>query len=115
MKTPKTWLRRLGCFAAVIIWLVVMLFPTFAFLLAARGQLQFGNDVDNHLRFFIVQEEESAGVGIEWTRPYQENCTQTSVNYVLWEGNNGQSTSYCQCFDQATGDPLPINEGSCQP
>jgi hypothetical protein len=37
--------------------------PAFAFLLAARGELQFGGDPQSQVRFFMVQQADAEGVG----------------------------------------------------
>ena len=104
----KHWLRRLGYLIIVIIWLLIMAFPIFAFTLAGRGELTFGEAAGNHVRLFLLREPDAEGVGVEWTRPYrpQPACTQTSVTYIMWEGRN-ENTRYCQCFDEKSGAALP--------
>ncbi|MCP4421943.1 MAG: hypothetical protein GY805_35465 [Chloroflexi bacterium] len=112
----KRWLRRLGYFFVLLFWLSVMVFPTFSFFLATQGELQIGSNPRSHVRFFMVQEEESGGVGIEWIRKARrtENCTQTSIDYILWEGSReGNNASFCQCYAPDSDAPLPIEENSC--
>jgi len=115
----RTWLRRLGYLLFLIVWLLVMAFPAFAFFLATQGEINLGQDAQNHVRFFLVQEEEAGGVGIEWTRPFSksevnQNCAKTSIRYILWTGNNSeQNVTYCQCFD-AAGETLPVEQNSCE-
>lgn len=112
----KRWLKRIGYLVLLLFWLIIMAFPTFAFFLATNGEVKFGSETQTHLRFFMVQEETSAGVGIEWVRDawQVENCTRTTLNYFLWEGNNGkQNVSFCQCYDPITKTPLPIEENLC--
>lgn len=112
----KRWLRRFGYLLFVIIWLMIMCFPTFAFTLAMRQQLQLGGSPGNHLRFFLVQEEQADGIGVEWARPLlgQPGCTKTSINYLFWEGDAAnQNVSFCQCVDPQTKVPLPTDENSC--
>ncbi len=111
----KRWLRRFGYLLIVIIWLMIMCFPTFAFALATNGQIQLGSNPRNQLRFFLVQEEEADGIGVEWSRPLLgKTCSKTTVTYFLWEGSSqGQNVSYCQCFDPDSGVPLPIDENNC--
>jgi hypothetical protein len=101
----KRWLRRLGYLTIVIVWLVVMAFPIFAFTLAGRGELMFGEAAGSHVRLFLLREPDAEGVGVVWTRPYRSNpdCTQTSVTYIMWEGDS-ENTRYCQC---ATNEALP--------
>ncbi len=112
----KRWLRRFGYLLFVIIWLMVMCFPTFAFVLAMNGQIEVGSNPRNHVRFFMVSEEDADGIGVEWTRPLrsplpgQPTCAKTSVIYLLWEGGGqNQNVTYCQCVDPATGASLPSN------
>ena len=110
----KRWLRRFGYLLIIIIWLMIMCFPTFAFTLAMREQIQVGSNPRTHLRIFLVLEEDADGIGVEWARPLLGNdCTQTSVIYLLWEGNGSdQNVSFCQCFDP-NGAPLPVGNGRC--
>lgn len=112
----KKWLRRFGYLLFIFIWVMVMCFPTFAFVLAMNGQIEVGNNPRNHLRFFMVQEENADGMGVEWTRPLpgQPTCAKTSVTYLLWEGRGpNQNVSFCQCIDATTGTALPVGEGGC--
>lgn len=85
-----------------------------ALVLATQNQIQLGSNPNRHLRIFMVQEDEAAGVGIEWARNGRTNsaCTKTSVNYLLWEGE-AESVSFCQCFDPLTGDLLPQELFDC--
>ena len=114
----KRWFKRLGYSFLLLVWLIIMAFPTFAFLLATREELQFGEDPRSHLRLFLVQEEESSGLGIEWVRNARNlnNCARTSIRYLLWEGSSrGENVSFCQCYDPVTDAPLPVGEESCKP
>jgi hypothetical protein len=108
------WLRRLLYGVIFIIWLVVMSFPVFAFLLATQGEIQFGNEPRSHLRLFLLQEPDVGGIGVEWTRSFlrQPTCSQTTVTYVLWEGE-GDNVSFCHCYDALTGELLPANLQPC--
>jgi hypothetical protein len=110
----KRWGRRLAYALVALLWLVVMSFPVLAFLLAARGQVQFGVDPDRHLRLFLVQERNFEGVGVEWVRPYGEQpaCTQTAVRYLMWAGE-AENVSFCQCVDPLTGADLPAASQTC--
>ena len=95
-----------------------MAFPTFAFFLATRGELQFGDDPRSHVRFFMIQEEASGGIGLEWIREARqvENCSQTSIRYFLWEGSGrSENVDFCQCYDPITDASLPIEESTCTP
>ncbi len=110
------WLKRLGYGVMALFWLTVMIFPTFAFFLATQGEIQLGKEPRNHVRFFMVQEETSSGVGVEWVRNVRQtvNCSRTTIRYLLWEGSNSDdNVSFCQCYDPATDAPLPLEENSC--
>ena len=112
----KRWLKRGGYAVLLLIWLIVMAFPTFAFFLATNGEVQIGSEPRSHVRFFLVQEEASGGVGLEWVRGARQvdDCTRTTIRYFLWEGSSAdQNVSFCQCYDPVTDAPLPVEEDSC--
>lgn len=111
----KRWFRRLIYLFIITIWLLVMAFPVVALVLATQNQLQLGSDPNRHLRIFLVQEDDAAGVGIEWARNYRgdADCTRTSVNYLVWEGE-AESVSFCQCYEPLTGDLLPQESNRCE-
>ena len=91
-----------------------MAFPLVAVLLATQGQIDVGEAPGNHLRLFLVQEQDAQGVGVEWTRRVGEpaGCAQTSVRYLLWEGE-GQGVTYCRCFDEQ-GRLVDNQRGACR-
>ncbi len=108
------WLRRLLYLFVFAVWLLVMAFPLFAVLLAARGEVQFGRQPQQqHVRVFLIQERNLEGIGVEWVRPLrqQANCSQTHLRYIMWEGE-GQNASYCQCVDNRVA-ALPIDATTC--
>ena len=116
MDRVKQWVKRLGCFFVIILWIVAMLFPTFAFVLAAQGQIQLGDGERSHVRFFMVREVDGEGIGVELKRPSPDHnqCFQNSITYLLWEGTAAsQNNSYCQCYDPVTNAPLPVLENKC--
>ncbi len=110
----KRWLRRFLYLLIVLIWIAIMSLPFLAVMVAARGQVQLGDDTGRHLRIFLVQQRGAAGIGIENQRPLRQStdCTKTTVTYLLWEGT-GENASYCQCIDSNTGANLPVDAGSC--
>jgi hypothetical protein len=109
------WPRRLIYLVVILVWLLLMSFPAFAFLLATRGQLQVGNDEGQHVRVFLLQEPDAEGIGVEQQRLLRDSpgCRQTSVRYFMWAGE-GESVSFCQCFDPSTGAALPVEGQLCQ-
>jgi hypothetical protein len=112
--TMNRWVRRLVYTSITLVWLFIMMLPAFAFLLAARGQLQFGSDPQNQVRFFLLQQADAEGVGIEWTRPMRQhdNCTQTTVRYLVWAGE-GEAVDTCRCYTN-DGQILPVEQSVCE-
>ncbi len=120
MERSRQWLKRLGCFLLIILWVVAMIFPTFAFVLAGTGQIQLGSEQGSHIRFFMVQEADVDGIGVQVKRPSSgsdpNQCYQNNLIYLLWEGNTtGKNSSFCTCYDPDTNAPLPVLENSCSP
>jgi hypothetical protein len=109
----KRWLRRLLYLLIVVVWLVVMSFPALAFFLATKGEVRLGGE-DSYVRLFLVREEGSEGVSVEWARPSGQaaGCIQSRVVYLLWEGR-GDNVTYCQCRDRSTGATLSAVQGRC--
>jgi hypothetical protein len=108
------WPRRIFFLLIALVWLIIVSLPIFAFALAARSQLQIGSTEGNHLRIFLVQEKDAEGIGFELTRsdPIDYACAQTSVRYIMWEGNP-EDVTYCQCRDPETGEALSAAQGKC--
>lgn len=98
----RHWLRPLLYLVILFVWLAVMSLPVLAFLLATRGSVQIGGDARSNVRAFLVLEEDTQGVGIQWTRPHRglPQCANTNLVYILWEGE-GENARYCQCYDPA--------------
>jgi hypothetical protein len=112
----KRWLRRIVYALLIALWLLLMLFPFTAFILATRGEIQSGSAPGTHVRIFLLQESEEKGVGLEWSRSakQEERCYRSRVFYFLWEGE-AENVTYCQCFDAVTGEGLPTRPASCKP
>lgn len=116
------WLKRIGIGLFLSFWLLVMVFPFLAFLMATRGQIQIGEGERSHFRTFMVSDfdmpgvDDVQGVGFELTRrvPQNEDCSRTSIRYLLWIGE-ADPIFFCQCYDPATGDPLPVDQSVCDP
>jgi hypothetical protein len=110
------WLKRVVYIFLLLFWLMVMAFPTFAFVLATKGELQLGDEPRSHVRFFMVQEIDTNGIGVEWVRAARQvdHCTRTTIRYLLWDGGSGgENANFCQCYDPVTNMPLPIEESRC--
>lgn len=118
MTRGRQWLKRFGCLLLIILWLIAMIFPTFAFVLAGTGQIELGSEQGSHVRFFMVSEEDANGIGVQVKRPSSgaNKCYQNNLVYLLWEGDaTGQNSSFCTCYDPASNAPLPVEAGSCRP
>lgn len=111
MSLLRRWLRRIAYLLVILLWLLLMLFPIVAFLLATQGQIEVGEPNRSGLRLFMVQDSDSQGIGLQWSRAWAEaGCSQTSLRYFLWEGSaEGGNVDYCQCFDPQTGQSVPAN------
>lgn len=109
----RRWSRRLAYLVVLLLWLLLISLPFFAFTLSARKQFELGNPADTYLRIFVLQEKESEGIGVELGRPYgpAPACRQTDVRYFMWTGM-GENTTYCQCVDEQNR-PLSAAAGPC--
>ena len=100
--------RRLGCLAGVLVWLVVMILPIFIFVLVTNGQIEWGEDPQDQMRLFLLQDVDQEGVGFQWTRPHpsESSCLETTVAYLMFSGEaeNGRS---CTCLADTAGRPVP--------
>lgn len=113
----RQWLKRASYLLVIVLWLILISFPVVAFFLATQGQIQIG-DSSSGIRLFLLQEIDNQGLGLQWTRPYDNNqgegslagseCSQTSLRYFLWDGDGqSQNSDYCQCHDSQTQLLLP--------
>jgi hypothetical protein len=115
------WLRRGLLLLIILVWLVIMISPALAFVLARNGQLQIGPTDGRHWRLFLLSDAEAEGLGLERSRPVASpleappsvRCTQTSVDYWMWTGI-GFNTEYCQCADTATGNMTDYTAPACR-
>lgn len=116
----NVWLRRLLIMLGILVWLVALLTPTLAFVLARNGQVQIGGSDGRHWRLFLVQAEDAEGLGLERGRPVSPpevapgttRCRQTTVRYWMWAGV-GQGVTFCQCIDAITGEGVNITPPPC--
>ncbi len=105
--------RRLGCFAMIGVWLVVMMIPFMLILLAVQGEIRLGHsgDVpDKHehplLQINLVMEIDFRGLNITHSsvnRDGDDLCIQTNVRYLLWEGE-GDPATFCDCYTRQGDD-----------
>ncbi len=110
----RLWLRRLGCLLLVIGWLAIMLIPAVAFVLATRDQIQVGSAPAQYTRLFLISEPDTQGIGLERARWADESqrCVQTTVSYLMWEGQ-GNGVLHCQCFDDQGG-VVSVEQAACR-
>jgi hypothetical protein len=121
--TPAKRLRRLGCVAGLLLWLVVMLIPCFFIALAVQQEIVItqGSAPNQVLRFWLINEADHRGVGMSSASLHsgsQDNgiCVQTDVRFLLWTGQS-EPTSYCECY-APVGDNLELtgaSDGQCTP
>lgn len=114
----KRWTKRAGYLLVILLWLILVSFPVVAFLLATQGQIQLGSS-DSGLRLFLLQGPDNQGLGLQWSRSYDQGptavppsaeCIRTTLRYFLWEGDAGdQNLDYCQCRDSQTQEALPLD------
>ena len=93
-----------------------MSFPIIAFVLATRGEFGLGDAGESGFRVFLLNDTDLQGIGIERRRQIDRvgNCLESTLNYVLWEGENEYlDITFCQCFDEDTGFADPSQ--ACQP
>jgi len=90
----------------LLVWLLLLLTPCMAFLLASQGELRLrtGPAPEQELRLWLVQEARRAGLGLARASEHLregERCFQTEVRFLLWRGRqlDGETrTSYCACY-----------------
>ena len=98
--------RRLVYLVVFAIWLCLVSLPFLTMVVAFRGEFTLGNEMKSHLRTFLVQGEESNGLGFEWSRRSgtDKTCQKISVRYFLWDGSaEAGNTDFCQCTGQDDG------------
>jgi hypothetical protein len=116
------WLRRALILLIILIWLVLLMTPALAFVLARNGQFQIGPTDGRHWRLFLLSDADAEGLGLERSRqvaspieaPPSVRCLRTSVNYWMWTGI-GSNTDFCQCADSATGEMTNFQAPACRP
>jgi hypothetical protein len=114
-------MTRRGCVVGCLIWLVVMILPLFAVILAIRGELSWRRGEFVEDRIWIVRTddapgEEAAGLAYSSTRlvggaPEGQVCVRTRIRFFLWRGAS-ESFEYCECY-QARPDQGYDPLGAC--
>ena len=120
----RSLVQRLGCFAVIVVWFMVMMIPFFFIVLAVNGEIRFGHsgDVpDKHehplLLISLVMEADYRGLSSTNSsveRPtYDDLCMETHVSYLLWEGE-GEAATYCDCYTRDENDDWQFTETTTQ-
>ena len=101
----KIWLKRIGYTALFLFWCVIMLLPTILFFSLADGQSVWGDDPDDQVRIFLMQEVGKEGFGLQWTRPVTDDglCVMTSARYFMFAGE-AENNDACVCQGVPVGD-----------
>ncbi|MBC8099657.1 MAG: hypothetical protein H7Y11_09455 [Armatimonadetes bacterium] len=118
---------RVGCVGALLLWLIVILFPAFLLVLAVQGEVTVwhGSDVPEPglhplLQVNLLMEIQTRGVSITTstpsTQPGDLTCMQTEVRFVLWQGT-GDNVGYCDCYTRANAQApwqfVRMGQGAC--
>ncbi len=99
---------RFGCVGGILFLIIIGMIPIFGCRLVTTGVLQFGNEDGNFLNFFMLQEPEQEGIGIQWSRSFDDEaiCTSNSVRYFMFAGE-AENLDYCSCTNEPISRPLP--------
>jgi hypothetical protein len=119
---PRSRVRRIGCGLALVIWIILLVFPCFAIALISQGEIavQLGNVPGQSFRIWLIQDANERGVGI--ARPIissdadANTCLQIDTSFLLWMGK-GAPTSYCECYahDGDNWKSVSSAQGTCNP
>lgn len=122
------WASRIGCFAGVFIWSLIMLIPGFFCAIAFQGELAlwYGDSMPDSAEHPVIQvklisEIEASGFII--TNSYitggddTATCVQSNITYLLWNGD-GENAQYCQCYERESVEENWVYQqtilGTCQ-
>ncbi len=104
-------MKRLLYAFLLVLWLIAIAFPFFAFALAGKGELQVGDANGRYARAFLLSSEEAEGVGFVFAG-LDGDCQESTLFYLLWEGE-AENGRYCQCRND-NGERISATEGSCK-
>jgi hypothetical protein len=120
MDRPMT---RRGCAGCGLIWLLVMLLPLLALMIAVRGELSWRRGDFTEDRVWLVRDPgerpggSAAGLAYSATRLERAGgapgqvCARTRVYFLLWRGSS-ESLSYCECYAVGPGGQFD-SAGAC--
>ncbi len=104
-------MKRLLYALLLVVWILAIAFPFFAFALAGKGELQAGDTNGRYIRTFLLDSDEAEGIGFV-IAGMDGDCQESSLFYLLWEGE-AENGRYCQCLNN-DGEKLSATEGSCE-
>ncbi len=118
--TPRSRIRRIGCWIGLVLWLLLLLFPCAAILLISQGEvsIQLGDLPGQSFRVWLIQDAKDRGIGIAnplvSSRADETTCLQTTTNFLLWMGK-GEPSSYCECYirNEDRWQLTSTTQGSC--
>lgn len=106
-KPQRRWYKRPGCILGLVIWLILILTPTFFIVVAVQGDITINHtgdipDKGRYPRFQVklIMEPDYRGFSItnsSINRDDESLCIEQNVNYVLWQGS-GEAATFCQCY-----------------
>jgi hypothetical protein len=114
VRPPRSFLGRLGCILAAVVWGFILLLPAFLITLAVQDELGLwhgGRIPDNEghplLLFKLLSDPdhpENEGISVTTSTVSRatetEMCLQTHVRYFLWV-SEAEPASYCDCYTRA--------------
>ena len=129
MKIPKL-LRRVGCGALVVVWLVAMLTPCAVVVLATQGEIKitYSDLPEDEFRVWTVFSTGTRGIAFSNSRRITPNkplstasyrdemCQIIDINFLLWQGS-ANSSHQCYCYakvDETQWEILVDGTQACQ-
>ncbi len=98
------WMRRVGCFSMIVVWMLLMLSPCLLLTVIVRGEatLPLSDKPGHEIRLFKVFEDDVRGFGLSWGNTQEGNskdnvCVKTQVRYFTWQGS-GENVDFCLCY-----------------
>ncbi len=116
-------LKRLLRMMFLLVWLLLILTPCMALVLASQGEFRIrtGPAPEQETRLWLVQEARRAGLALSHASVISsdsERCFQTDVRFLLWRAQNPDeetATTFCSCH--APGDnefqTPQVSAGAC--
>lgn len=111
IKTPPPSPRRApiqgcGCWILIAVWIIILLvFPCAFVTLLVEKELIFslGDLPDEELRIFLLNDQESRGIGVQRPDMYSEEegqyCILIITDYFLWDGD-ADGLTHCNCYEK---------------